>query len=511
MANLYNFIHQKCQSYIDKTFLFSSSGEELTYKDLLSNVQKNIEFLGKDSAYVNSAHFSIIAPNCANYLYHLFAFLNLGFTAVNLNPKLLSYEIQERLNLGEVSIVITNFEIYEKIKYVLSKTGVKKILIIDENNLSYVEPKIITLNNVISVENTPNSDIAFLQFTGGTTGVTKAAMINHRQVIDNVEQLSKHIGSYTSLENLHVLIAFPFYHIFSIVFNVLFFMRNAGTSILYQDLQDTGLIISLLKKHPINFTVAVNTWYKKLMHHADFENLDTSKIKISLAGGEYVPLNTKHKWQALTGKPLFSAYGLTETCSLAIASPFDKTNEDDSIGIPLPDTEVVLLDEQNKIILANNQAGELALKGPQVAKGYYNNPEETKKAFYKEWFKTGDIAERINGQLYKIVDRKKDMISVSGNKVYPNEVEEVISKLKDVLDVGVVAKNSEISGEAVAACIVIKEGSQLQDKEIIDYCGRFLSRYKIPKHIFRYKELPKTAIGKTARRILKKEINDGNN
>jgi long-chain acyl-CoA synthetase len=490
----------------DKIFLIENN-QNLSYGELNNEMNKCFNYMLESKHPFYSFNFSIIAPNSLNYLIYLFAFLKKGGTAVNLNPNLSEIEIKERLNLGEVSLLITTQSIYAKLEPMIGDTGINTVIIIDENAFEFKEPIIHHRNPSRKFRHKTESDIAFLQFTGGTTGVTKAAKIKHENILQNIAQLNQHFGKYRDLNNLHVLIAFPFYHIFSIVFNVLFFMSNGGTCYLYQDLRNTDLILKLLKENHINFTVAVNTWYKKLMQHPDFQSLDTTKIATSLAGGEYVPLSTKNQWQQLTGKPLYSAYGLTETSSLAIISPIDQSNIDDSIGVAIPDTQAALSDENDTFIASDNIAGELVLKGPQVTSGYYNNLDESDKAFRDGWFRTGDIAERIDGKFYKIVDRKKDMISVSGNKVYPNEVESVLSKLKDILDVGVVGMKSEKSGEEVAACVVLRENSELSDEKIIEFCKEFLSRYKIPKHIFRFSELPKTPIGKTFRKELREKIN----
>ncbi|TVR76023.1 MAG: hypothetical protein EA412_14495 [Chitinophagaceae bacterium] len=507
MIQLYDFLAVHCKNYKEKPFLKTEKGDISTYSEFFKQISIAGDWYKNQASDVKNLHFSIIAPNCFNYLYHLFPLLNLGGTAVNLNPNLSNFEIRDRLILGKVSLLITTKEIFKKIEQDLPHTGIKKVFIIDEKEISFKKPELFALTTEIQFTDLAGPEVAFLQFTGGTTGITKAAVITHQQVIDNVEQLSKHIGKYISLENLQVLIAFPFYHIFSLVFNLLFFMRNGGSCILYQNLRDTDLIIRLLKDNPVNFTVAVNTWYKKLMQHPEFSSIDFSAIRASLAGGEYVPVTTKQQWTELTGKPLYSAYGLTETCSLAIVSPMDETNENDAIGVAVPDTKVALLDENNREILSENTAGEIALKGPQVTNEYFENEAETAKAFYRGWFKTGDIAEKIKGSQYRLVDRKKDMISVSGNKVYPNEVESVLSKLEDILDAGVVAQKSDKSGEIVAACIVIKEGSALTDDTIIAHCEKFLARFKVPKKIYRFKELPKSPIGKTVRYELRNQVN----
>jgi long-chain acyl-CoA synthetase len=509
MKNMFTFVQNKCLKYKEKTFLQGVDHSSISYNDFNIELTKCLNKIESIIPNNNDFNFSIIAPNSVNYLLFLLSLSKKNGSAVNLNPNLSEIEIKERLILGDVDYLICTESIYSKLSEIIDETAIAKVIIIDSDTFKF---KIVNEINLKPFEEKlieKKSQIAFLQFTGGTSGVIKAAVISHQNILENITQINDHFQKYTSFNDFKVLVAFPFYHVFSIVFNVLFILNNGGTCFIYQDLRNTKLIIRLIKNNPINLTVGVNTWYNKLMQHEEFKALDLSKLKISLAGGEYVPLSTKQKWLHLTGKPLFSAYGLTETSSLSIISPFDETNLDDSIGIPVPSTEVVLFDENNNKINEDRIAGEIAMKGPQITKAYYKNELETKTAFFGEWFKTGDIGERVDGHIYKIVDRKKDMISVSGNKVYPNEVESVIFKIEDVLDVGIVAKANEKSGERVAACIVLKKDSQLTKDDITNYCKNNLSSYKVPKNIYFYTELPKTAIGKTARRILKKEINNG--
>jgi long-chain acyl-CoA synthetase len=285
-------------------------------------------------------------------------------------------------------------------------------------------------------------------------------------------------------------------------------MNNGGTCIVYKDLRDVDGILNRLEKYPITFTVGVNTWYKKLMQHNRFKYLDHFKILVSIAGGEYVPVDTKNDWKSLTGKTLYSGYGLTETSSLAIMSPLNvDENIDDSLGIAIHNTEVGLLGDNNEWIFEDGVQGELLMKGPQLFKEYYNNEQETLDAFFEGWFKTGDIVKRIRGDYFKMVDRKKEMISVSGNKVYPNEVEEVILQNAAVLDVGVVGRESESTGEEVVAFVVLKENIELNELDLLEYCRNQLTRFKVPKEIIFKKELPKTPIGKTARKVLRESLN----
>jgi len=506
MNTITNKVIENCNTFSDSPFLIFENQSTITYRDFSTQLDKAISYFKKNypRAPVN---FSIIAPNCPNYLYVLFTLLENGGRAVNLNPHLTAAEIKERLMLGKVSILVSTTSLYEKLQPIVEETFVHQVYIIDEAVSGFKVLDHIELIPKSSPVTKHSNDIAFMQFTGGTSGVTKAAQITHQNVLSNLNQLQGHLNSYISLENLKVLISFPFYHIFSLVFNVLFFQSQGGACLLYKDLRNIDLIIDSMKRFKPNFTVGVNTWYNKLMNNARFLEIDFEVLRASLAGGEYVPVNTKKRWHSLTNKKLFSAYGLTETSSLAIVSPLDHTDVENSIGIPLPETQVALLNEKNEIVKGMHSPGEIALKGPQVACDYFENPEETESAFFAGWFKTGDIAERVGDHTFKLVDRKKDMISVSGNKVYPNEVESVIAKIKGIIDVGVVGKHSENSGETVAACIVVHPSSPIEDEEVIKVCKQSLSRYKIPKHIFRYTELPKTPIGKTARRILREEVN----
>ncbi len=510
MDTIYRLIERKCRHYGSRVILQLEPEGKVSYLSFFEELEKCRIFLSKQSD-LSEGSFSMIAPNCLNYLLYLFSLQERGGAAVNLNPELAPNELKARLNIGRVSVVVTTAAIYPKLAPILSETGVQQVLLIDEKAQGFSVPKVDNGRfGTIRYQEPPARDaVAFLQFTGGTTGLTKAAVISHGNVTGNIEQLNRHFETYIDLGHLLVPIAFPFYHIFSIVFNFLFFLHNGGSCILYSDLRNMDLIMGLLKEHPVNFTVGVNTWYRKLMQHPGFGELDLSAMRASLAGGEYVPCSTKQMWASLTGKPLYSAYGLTETSSLAIVSPLDVSNTDDSIGIPIPETTVVLLDDDGNELRSDNAVGELALKGIQVMDRYFENPSETEAAFHNGWFKTGDVAERVGGRSYRIVDRKKNMISVSGNKVYPNEVEAVISELEDILDVGVVAMRSVNSGEDVAACIVVRPESRLTDEDLTSYCRMHLVAYKVPRHIFRYSQLPKTPIGKTDRNTLKTEIDHG--
>jgi len=438
----------------------------------------------------------------------MFGLQQLGGVAVNLNPKLSLSELGTRLNMADVEVLICSKEVFEQIEELIPQTFIRQIFVIDVDILDFKVLEVSTTPSEKELQIQSSVENAFIQFTGGTSGITKAALISHLNVLSNINQLDHHFSQYISTKELKVLVAFPFYHIFAVVFNVLYFMNNGGTCIIYKDLRDVDGILQRLELYPINFTVGVNTWYKKLMQHNRFKYLDHSKILVSIAGGEYVPVDTKNDWKNLTGKALYSGYGLTETSSLAIISPLNLIeNIDDSLGIAIHDTEVGLLGDNKEWIFEDGVQGELLMRGPQLLKAYYNNEQETQDAFFEGWFKTGDIVKRVKGSYFKMVDRKKEMISVSGNKVYPNEVEEVFFQNKAVLDVGVVGRASEKTGEEVVAFVVLKENIELNELDLLEYCRNQLTRFKVPKEIIFKKELPKTPIGKTARSVLRESLN----
>lgn len=507
MQSITDFVAAKCAKYAERELLYDDSSKEtLSYEMFALNVQKAQNFFRDETIEQSPITFSVIAPNCPNYLYAVLGLLACEAVAVNLNPNLGDKELVERLRLAEVQLLVCSQSYYNRLMIILPQTTICKVFVLDDTSVKF---------NIVKQKDDQNVQLklclpeksAFIQYTGGTSGTTKAAVIRHQNVIENIKQLNNHFNKYILMNELVVLVAFPFYHIFAVVFNFLFFLSNGGKIILYQNMRDTALIIDLLEKNKVNFTVGVNTWYKKLMQHSAFNRLDFSVLRACIAGGEYVPVATKTAWKEITGKLLSSGYGLTETSSLSIISPLE-AREDimDSIGRPIEGTEVGLLDDQNRWIEGLGQAGELVLKGPQVFTGYYNNHEETVNAFYQDWFRTGDIAQRVAPDQYTIVDRKKDMISVSGNKVYPNEVEAVIVDIDGVLDVAVVGRPSQKSGEEVVAFVSKDVKTELTEAEIVLSCKNQLARFKVPKEVFFLDELPKTPIGKTARKVLRERL-----
>jgi long-chain acyl-CoA synthetase len=346
--------------------------------------------------------------------------------------------------------------------------------------------------------------IAFLQYTGGTTGVAKGAMLTHRNMVANVEQASAWLKDSGRIGKEVIITALPLYHIFSLTANCLTFMKIGANNILVTNPRDMAGFIKILRSVKFTAITGVNTLFNGLLHHQDFKSVDFSSLRLCLGGGMAVQASVAEHWQRATNTVLIQAYGLTETSPAVCINPLSLTKFNGTIGLPLPSTQVAIRDDSNQD-LPLNTPGELCVKGPQVMLGYWNKPEESAKVFTSDgWLMTGDIA-TMNEQGYvTIVDRKKDVIIVSGFNVYPNEIEEVVSAHPKVLEVGAIGVADEKSGEAVKI-LVVKKDPSLTVEELRAYCKQQLTGYKVPRFIEFCSELPKTNVGKILRRSLREK------
>jgi long-chain acyl-CoA synthetase len=349
-----------------------------------------------------------------------------------------------------------------------------------------------------------HQDIAFLQYTGGTTGVSKGAVLTHGNMVANVLQSAAWLGEGLVPGQEIVITALPLYHIFSLTANCMVFMTLGGKNILITNPRDMKDFVKTLSKYPFSVITGVNTLFNGLLHTPGFEQLDFSHLKLALGGGMAVQRAVAEQWKKVTGKPIVEAYGLTETSPAACINPLDLKDYNGSIGLPIPSTELSIRDDDGKE-LGVDQVGELCFRGPQVMRGYWNQPEETDKVLSKDgWLRTGDLGRvDIHGFAY-IVDRKKDMILVSGFNVYPNEVEDVAMMHPGVRECAAVGVPDEHSGEAVKLFVVRKDPN-LTAEELIAHCHKYLTGYKVPKHIEFRNELPKSNVGKILRRELREK------
>ncbi|HEY0063722.1 MAG TPA: long-chain fatty acid--CoA ligase [Telluria sp.] len=483
------------------------------------------------------ARVAIMMPNILQYPVAMAAVMRAGFVVVNVNPLYTPRELQHQLtdSGAEAIIVLENFA--TTVEQVLPKTQVKHVIVANMGDLlgfvkgtivnlvvrkvkkmvpAFSLPTAIAFNKVLA-EGTRmtlkpvtlgHDDIAFLQYTGGTTGVSKGAVLLHRNVIANVLQneawLQPTLNTMPKEQQLVFICALPLYHIYSLTVCALMGTRLGGMNILIPNPRDIPGFVKEMAKYRVNIFPAVNTLYNGLMNNPDFANLDFSGLKVCNGGGMSVQQAVADKWLKLTGTPIIEGYGLSETSPVATANRCDITEFTGMIGLPYPSTEIQILDDDGKQVPLGER-GEIAIRGPQVMAGYWQRDDETAQAITADgFFKTGDVGIMDERGYTKIVDRKKDMILVSGFNVYPNEVEAVISAHPGVLECACVGVPDKNSGEAVKL-FVVKRDPNLTEDDLQEYCKAELTGYKKPKYIEFRKDLPKTNVGKILRRELRDE------
>src|SRR3990167_1015666 len=473
-------------------------------------------------------------PNVLQYPIAMFGALRAGLIVVNVNPLYTPDELVFQLqdSGAETILVLENFA--HTVEKVLQRVTMKNVIVCRIGDFSllpkswliqfvlkYVQKKIPAwhIPQVISFKKMLKQgaraqfqtvtvalkDIAFLQYTGGTTGLAKGAILTHRNIMANIAQGKAWIGSKMVMGEEIIITALPLYHIFSLLVDCLLFVKLGGFDVLITNPRDIPGMIKEMAKFKFTTITGVNTLFWGLLKNSQFSKLDFSALKLALGGGMAVQEVVAEKWQQVTGVTLLESYGLTEASPGVAVNPVNLTAYNGSIGLPFPSTDVAILDEDGHE-LAVNQEGELAIKGPQVMQGYWNQPKETQKAFTKEgWLLTGDIASIDEQGFLRILDRKKDMIIVSGFNVYPNEVEDVLVKLPGVREAAVTGVADEHSGEVVKAYI-IRDNPHLTAKEVVRHCREHLTSYKVPKKVEFCHDLPKSNVGKILRRALRDRV-----
>jgi long-chain acyl-CoA synthetase len=451
-------------------------------------------------------------------------------TVVNVNPLYTARELKHQLTDSKTKVIVILKNFANTLAKIENDVNLDKVILTGIGDalpapkrwivnvvVKYVKKMVppyslsntIEFNEVLALGSKKNytrptvkgSDLAFLQYTGGTTGVSKGAMLTHRNMAANLDQISAFILPRLSDGKEVVITALPLYHIFALTANCLAFLKFGGKNILITNPRDMPAFIKELAKHKFTMISGVNTLFNGLLNTPGFKDLDFSHLKIALGGGMAVQRAVAENWEKVTGVALLEGYGLTECSPVVTANPFDIEHYTGSIGIPLPSTECKVVDEDGNE-LPMGEPGELLVKGPQVMAGYLGRPEDTDKAIKDGWFATGDMATVDEHGFFRIVDRKKDMILVSGFNVYPNEIEDVVASHPKVLEVAAVGVPHDASGEVVKI-VVVKKDESLAEKELIDYCRENLTAYKVPKLVEFRDELPKTNVGKILRRELR--------
>ncbi|WP_323139751.1 long-chain fatty acid--CoA ligase [Massilia phyllosphaerae] len=482
------------------------------------------------------ARVAVMMPNVLQYPVALAAILRAGYTVVNVNPLYTPRELEHQLkdSGSEAIIVLENFA--HTVQQVLGKTPVRHVVVASMGELlgakgllvnfvvrsvkkmvpEFSIPHMVRFRDALiqgrrmpfTAPRIAASDVAFLQYTGGTTGVSKGATLTHRNVIANVLQseawLNPSMSQPPVVDFPTIVCALPLYHIFALTACALLGMRVGALNILIPNPRDIPGFIKELAKYKVNMLPAVNTLYNALVNHPDFRHVDFSSLKVANGGGMAVQKAVNDKWHALTGTNIIEGYGLSETAPVATCNRSDTAGFTGTIGLPVPSTEIAIVDDDGRA-LPLGSIGEIAIRGPQVMSGYWNRPDETAKVMTADgYFRSGDIGIMDDNGYVKIVDRKKDMILVSGFNVYPNELEEVIMAHPGVLECAVVGVPDEHSGEAVKVFVVRKDPA-LDAEQLMAYCKQEFTGYKKPKYIEFRDELPKTNVGKILRRALREE------
>lgn len=475
---------------------------------------------------------ALMMPNLLQYPIALFGALRAGVVVVNTNPLYTPREMLHQFNDAGVKAVVISELFAANLQKILGDTQIKTVITTSIGELlgavkgTIVDFVVRKIKRMVPKYDIPNTvgfsealkqgkkftlpeyqggpdDVILLQYTGGTTGVAKGAMLTNRNLIANMQQNQAWMQPFLKEMEEVAICPLPLYHIFAFTVNCLVLFSIGTHNVLITNPRDLGSLVDTFKKYPITLITGVNTLFNALVNNKDFKSLDFSKLKVSVGGGMAVQKAVAEEWQRVTGCFLSEGYGMTEASPVVSTNPLDGTGRLGTIGVPIPSTDVRIVDE-NGVIQPAGGIGEIQVKGPQVMKGYYNRPEATADTIKDGWLCTGDIGTMSEDGFFRIVDRKKDMILVSGFNVFPNEVEDVIAGHPKVLEVAAIGVPHEKSGEVVKV-FVVKKDKSLSEKELIEYCRENMTGYKVPKVVEFRKDLPKTNVGKILRKELRKE------
>jgi long-chain acyl-CoA synthetase len=528
-SSIIQVFEEACQKYSNQV-AFTNMGVDLTYSDLHDKVEAFSNFLQNDLKLKKGDRIALQMPNLLQFPIAMFAALRSGLIVVNTNPLYTAKEMLHQFKDSEVKAIVIMANFAGLLEQIIQETKIETVIVTELADLfpfpksflvnsvikyvkkmvpAYSLPKAYTFKQALNLGSKTKSsavpcvasDVAFLQYTGGTTGVSKGAVLTHSNIIANMLQICLWMKP-RLVEGQEICITpLPMYHIFSLTVNCLAFVRYGTQSILITNPRDMPAMIKDMKKYKFTLMTGVNTLFNGLLHQEDFKTLDFSQFKLSVAGAMALQKSVSQRWKEVTKSVIVEGYGLTEASPVICCNPIDGTDKVGTIGLPLPGTDVKLVDEAGQEVPLG-QPGELAARGPQVMQGYWNRPDETAKVMRDGWLLTGDVAVVDNEGFFKIVDRKKDMILVSGFNVYPTEVEEAIADHPGVLEVAAIGVPDEHSGEAVKA-FVVKKDPNLTEQDVIAHARKSLTAYKVPRTVEFRTELPKTNVGKILRRALR--------
>ncbi len=531
-ASLKEILEKSCERYRDLP-AFSNMGTTITYGQLDAMSRSFGAYLQQAKGLSKGDRVALMMPNLLQYPVTLFGALRSGMTVVNINPLYTPRELQHQLEDSGAKAIVVLENFAHTVQRALEKTPVPHVVVTRIGDLlsfpmglaanlavKYLKrmvpdwniPQAIDLPRALALGRRPLAevsitadDIAFLQYTGGTTGVPKGAILTHGNMVANLEQTAAWVSRNLQEGAETIITALPLYHVFSLTANLLTFMKLGAHNVLITNPRDIPGFVKELKKVPFTVITGVNTLFNALLNAPGIRQINSGALKLAVGGGMAVQRAVAERWQSLFGIPLIEGYGLTETSPIVCANPLDVLTFSGTIGLPVPSTEVSIRDGAG-IELAPGETGEICVRGPQVMRGYWNRPDETAEVLTADgWLRTGDMGVIDERGYVKLVDRKKDMILVSGFNVYPNEIEDVATTHPDVLEAAAIGVPDERSGERVRL-VVVRKSPQLTAAKLIEHCRQSLSGYKVPKDVvFRDEPLPKTNIGKILRRAIREQ------
>src|SRR5271166_6489213 len=532
VGSIGDFIKASIEKFRDRT-AFLSMGRAMSYDGLDRKSRGFASYLQNVARLKRGARVALMMPNLMQYPIAMFGALRAGYVVVNCNPLYTPRELHHQLvdSGAEAIVVLENFA--QTLEKAIQGSAIRTVVVTSAGDqLGLPRGPIVNLvvrhirraipawrlaqaesfNRALALgrqqafteARAEPSDVAFLQYTGGTTGVPKGAMLTHRNIIANLRQMHAWLAPSLGSESQVFVTALPLYHVFSLLVNCFVPAMIGATNLLIANPRDIPTVVKDLRRTPFTVITGVNTLFNALLNNEEFTRLDFSRLHLAVGGGMALQRAVAERWKSVTGKPLIEAYGLTETSPAAIANPLTIENFNGAIGLPLPSTDIAIRDADGRD-LPVGEIGELCIKGPQVMVGYWNMPEETAKVMTADGFlRTGDIA-RVDERGYVfVVDRKKDMIIVSGFNVYPNEIEDVVMSHPGVLEVGAVGVPDAKSGEAVKI-VVVRKDETVTEADLIAHCRQYLTGYKTPRHVEFRSALPRTTVGKILRRELRSE------
>jgi long-chain acyl-CoA synthetase len=529
-ASLKAILEASCRRF-EALPAYGNMGVTISYSELDQASQAFGAYLQKVAGLKRGDRVAIMLPNLLQYPVALFGVLRAGMTVVNVNPLYTARELEHQLKDSGASAIVVLENFAHTLQEVIARTPVRAVITTQIGDMFPGAKRVLTnfvvkhVKKMVPTWTLPNTtafrdalhvgraqslddvalgpdDVAFLQYTGGTTGVAKGAVLTHGNMVANLQQLAAWIARDLEDGKEVTIVPLPMYHVYALTCSLVF-MKIGARMELITNPRDIPAFIATLKKVPFTAMIGVNTLYNALLNAPGFAELDLKRLKLASAGGMAVQRAVAERWKKMTGVPIVEGYGLTETAPVAISNPLNIVDWTGNIGVPIPSTEAAILDDDGRE-MPLGEVGEICIRGPQVMKGYWNRPDETAKVFTADgWFRTGDMGFMDEGGRFKITDRKKDMIIVSGFKVFPNEVEDVVMMHPGVLEVAAIGEPDKRSGEAVKI-VVVKKDPALTEAELLDHCRKHLTAYKVPKRVqFRTEPLPKTNIGKILRRELR--------